>query len=87
MCILGVPWIWAGAEPEGYSLSYSISLKETVYKFNFIFVSTYVKSLPIFTANETITNLAQYELSQEESDLPKAGLYFSSNQIKFENPK
>ena len=34
-------------------------------------------SLPIFTANETITNLAQYELSQEESDLLKAGLYFS----------
>ena len=34
-------------------------------------------SLPIFTANETITNLTQYELSQEESDLLKAGLYFS----------
>ena len=33
--------------------------------------------LPIFTANETITNLTQYELSQEESDLLKAGLYFS----------
>ena len=31
----------------------------------------------IFTANETITNLTQYELSQEESDLLKAGLYFS----------
>ena len=30
-----------------------------------------------FTTNETITNLAQYELSQEESDLLKAGLYFS----------
>ena len=30
-----------------------------------------------FTANETITNLMQYELSQEESDLLKAGLYFS----------
>ena len=26
--------------------------------------------------NETITNLTQYELSQEESDLLKAGLYF-----------
>ena len=35
------------------------------------------KSLPIFTANETFTNLTQYELSQEESDLLKAGLYFS----------
>ena len=34
-------------------------------------------SLPIFTANEIITNLTQYELSQEESDLLKAGLYFS----------
>ena len=34
-------------------------------------------SLPIFTANETITNVTQYELSQEESDLLKAGLYFS----------
>ena len=33
--------------------------------------------LPIFTANETITNLTQYELSQEESDLLKAVLYFS----------
>ena len=35
-------------------------------------------SLPIFTANETITNLTQYELSQKESDLLKAGLYFST---------
>ena len=34
-------------------------------------------NLPIFTSNETITSLMQYELSQEESDLPKAGLYFS----------
>ena len=34
-------------------------------------------SLPIFTANRTITNLMQYELSQEKSDLLKAGLYFS----------
>ena len=34
-------------------------------------------SLPIFTANETVTNLVQYELSQEKSDLLKAGLYFS----------
>ena len=28
MCILGVPYIRAGAEPEGYNLSYSISLKK-----------------------------------------------------------
>ena len=34
-------------------------------------------NLPIFIANGTITNLTQYELSQEESDLIKAGLYFS----------
>ena len=34
-------------------------------------------NLPIFTGNETITNLTQYELSQEESDSLKAGLYFS----------
>ena len=34
-------------------------------------------NLPIFTANETITNLTtQYEFSREESDLIKAGLYF-----------
>ena len=31
----------------------------------------------MFRANETITNLTQYELPQEESDLFKAGLYFS----------
>ena len=34
-------------------------------------------NLPIFTANKTITNLTQYELCQKESDLLKAGLYFS----------
>ena len=34
-------------------------------------------NLPIFTANETITNLTQYQVSQEESDLLKASLYFS----------
>ena len=34
-------------------------------------------SLLIFTAKETITNLTQYELSQEDSDLFKADLYFS----------
>ena len=33
--------------------------------------------LTIFTANETSTNLMQYELSQEETDLLKASLYFS----------
>ena len=34
-------------------------------------------SLPIFTNNKTITNLTQYGLYQEESDLLKAGLYIS----------
>ena len=34
-------------------------------------------NLPIFTANKTITNLKQYQVSQEESDLLKVGLYFS----------
>ena len=28
MCILGVPYIRAGAEPKGSNLSYSISLKK-----------------------------------------------------------
>ena len=39
-------------------------------------------SLPIFTGNETITNLAQYELSQEETDLLNAGLYFQTQRDK-----
>ena len=34
-------------------------------------------SLSIFITNETISNFMQYELSHEESDLLKAGLYFS----------
>ena len=34
-------------------------------------------NLPIFTANETITNLTEYELSKEESDLLNKGSYFS----------
>ena len=44
-------------------------------------------NLPIFTANETITNLTQYELSQEESDLLKAGLYFSIHPDKIQKSK
>ena len=28
LCILGVPQIWAGAEPEGYNLLYSFLLKK-----------------------------------------------------------
>ena len=31
----------------------------------------------MFTVNQTVANLMQYELSQEETDLLKAGLYFS----------
>ena len=34
-------------------------------------------NLPIFTVNETITNLTQYDIFQEESDLLKVGIYFS----------
>ena len=34
-------------------------------------------SLPTLTANETITNLTQYELFQEESNLIQTGLFFS----------
>ena len=34
-------------------------------------------SLPIFTANETITKLMQSQLSQKHTDLLKAGSYFS----------
>ena len=44
-------------------------------------------SLPTFTSNETITNLTQYELSQEESDLLKAGLYFSGQPDKIRKPE
>ena len=38
-------------------------------------------------AMEWNTNLTQYELSQEESDLLKAGLYFSIQPDKIQNPK
>ena len=34
-------------------------------------------NLPTFIAIETITNLTQYELSEEECDFLEAGLYFS----------
>ena len=34
-------------------------------------------NLPIFAANKILSNLTQYTSSQEESDLLKAGLYFS----------
>ena len=46
--------------------------------FNFIKYSISLSYLIfILTANETITNLTQYELFQEESDLLKVDLYFS----------
>ena len=44
-------------------------------------------SLPIFTVNDTITNLRQYELSQEEFNLLKAGLYFSIQPDKIQKSK
>ena len=50
------------------------SLLET---FGSLKIRNFRYNLPTFTDNETITNLTQYELSQEESDLLKAGLYFS----------
>ena len=43
--------------------------------------------LPIFTANKTITNLTQYELSEAESNLLKTGLYFSIQPDKIRNFK
>ena len=42
-------------------------------------------SLPIFTANKTITSLTQYELSQKEPDLLIASLYFSIQPDKIRN--
>ena len=42
--------------------------------FHFFKIMIFRFNLPIFPANETITNLMQYELSQEESDLLKADL-------------
>ena len=44
-------------------------------------------NLAIFKANETITNLTQYELSQEKPDLLKAGLYFSIQPHKIRKSK
>ena len=44
-------------------------------------------NLPIYTASENITNLTQYELSQEESGLLKAGLYFSIQPDKIRKSK
>ena len=55
------------------------SLQKSLYTQQKLSSLTRDCNLPIFTASETITitNLTQYELSQEESDLLKAGLYFS----------
>ena len=53
---------------------------------NFIYIHNSC-NLPIFTANKSITNLTQYELSQEESDLLKAGLYFSIQPDKIRKSK
>ena len=41
----------------------------------------------MFTANEAIANLTQYELFQEESDLLKVGLYFSIQPDKIRKSK
>ena len=45
------------------------------------------RNLPIFTANKTITNLTQYEISEKEPDLPKAALYFSIQPDKIRKPQ
>ena len=42
-----------------------------------LFLLTKDSNLPIFSVSQIITNLTQYELSLEESDLLKAALYFS----------
>ena len=44
-------------------------------------------NLPIFTGNETITKTTQYELSQEESYLLKASLYFSIKPDNIRKPE
>ena len=41
----------------------------------------------MFAANETMTNLTLYELSQKESNLLKAGLYFSIQPDKIRKSK
>ena len=44
-------------------------------------------NLPIFTANKTIINLTEHELSQKKSDLLAAGLYFSIQPDKIQKSK
>ena len=65
--------LFKGSEDFGFSNFIWLDSKEKQKKLSSL---TRDCSLPIFPTNETITNLTQYELSQEESDLPKAGLYF-----------
>ena len=43
--------------------------------------------IPTFTSDETVTSLTQYKLSQEESDLLKADLYFSIQPDKIRKSK
>ena len=50
LCILGVPYIRAGAEPEGYNLSYSISLKK-------FFVSSYIENVVVKLQGWVFTEL------------------------------
>ena len=45
------------------------------------------RNLPIFTANKTIANLTQYEISQKEPDLSKAALYFSIQPDEIRKPQ
>ena len=71
-------------------LGFKVITKRTINLFegseDFVF-SNFIWSLPTFTSNETVTNLTQYELSQEESDLLKAGLFFSTQPDKIQKSK
>ena len=64
----------AEAEPKGYNLLFSISLKKF---FSFNLHKKRCSEASRFKVGSSVTNLMQYELSLEESDLLKAGLYFS----------
>ena len=54
------------------------SLQKSLYTYRKEKLSSLTRgcTLPIFTANENMTNLMQYELSKEETSLLKTGLYF-----------
>ena len=65
-------------------LTYPISALHSTKKLSSL---TRLFNLPIFTANKTISNLTQYESSQEASDLLKAGSYFYIQSEKIWKPE